>query len=102
MAYSYRLHEQAHEEYIEAYVWYEEKQKGLGERFMNSVGKRLQQISEHPEFYGKKQNTNFREVKVENFPYMIAYEFCKRKQLIHIATIYHGKRNPKRKYRRLK
>jgi hypothetical protein len=49
MAYTYRLHEQAHEEYIEAYGWYEEKQKGLGARFMNSVEKRLRQISEYPE-----------------------------------------------------
>jgi len=41
MAYPFRLHEQAHEEYIEAYVWYEQRQKGLGDGFMNSVEKRL-------------------------------------------------------------
>ena len=29
MPYPYLLHEKAHEEYIEAYEWYEEKQKGL-------------------------------------------------------------------------
>ena len=98
----YRLHEQAYEEYIEAYEWYEQKQKGLGDRFMNSVEKKLQQINEHPEYFGKRQNSNFREAKVENFPYMIVYEFFNRKQLIHIAAIYHSKRNPKRKYRRLK
>jgi plasmid stabilization system protein ParE len=102
MAYTYRLHEQAHEEYIEAYSWYEEKQRGLGARFMNSVEKRLQQISEYPEYFGKRQRSNFREAKVENFPYMIVYEFFKQKQMIHIAAIYHNKRNPKRKYRRLK
>jgi len=50
---------------------------------MDSVEKRLQQISKHPEYYGKKQNSNFREVKVENFPYMIVYEFLKQKGLIH-------------------
>jgi plasmid stabilization system protein ParE len=102
MGYPYRLHEQAHKEYIAAYAWYEEKQKGLGSRFMTSVEKRLQQISNHPEFYSKKQNTDFREVKVENFPYMIVYEFFKRKQLIYVAAIYHSKRNPNRKYRKLK
>ena len=79
MAFQYRLHERAHEEYIEAHRWYEQKQKGLGDRFMNSVEKRLQQISEHPEYYGKRKNTNFREAKVENFPYVIVYEFFKRK-----------------------
>ncbi len=95
MAYPYRFHEQAHEEYIEAYGWYEEKQKGLGDRFMNSIEKRLQQISEHPEYYGRKQNSKFREVKVENFPYTIVYELFKRKQLIHIAAIFHSGRSPK-------
>lgn len=102
MTYSVRLHEQAHEEYIGAYEWYEAKQKGLGDSFMNSVEKRLQQISEHPEYYSKKQSSNFREVKVANFPYMIVYEVFKRKELIHISAIYHSKRNPERKYRRLK
>jgi hypothetical protein len=70
---------------------------------MDSAEKRLQQISEHPEYYGKKQNSSFREVRVENFPYMIVYEFFKQKRLIHIAAIYHSKRNAgRRKYRRLK
>lgn len=69
---------------------------------MNSVEKKLQQISEHPEYYSKKQSSNFRESKVENFPYMIVYEFFKRKELIHIAAIYHRKRAPKRKYRKIK
>lgn len=55
MTYPYRLHEQANDEYINAYEWYEEKQKGLGERFMNSVEKRFCQISEHPEYYSKIQ-----------------------------------------------
>lgn len=102
MEYPYRLHQQAHEEYIQAYEWYELRQKGLGDRFMGYVEKKLQQISEHPEYYGKRQNSRFRETKVDNFPYLIVYEFFKRKQLIHIAAIYHGKRNPRNKYRRMK
>lgn len=101
MPYPFRLHAQAHEEYIEAYEWYELKQPGLGNRFMNCVEKRLQQISEHPEYYGKR-HSHFREAKVENFPYMIVYEFFRRKQQIHIAAIYHSKRNPKKKYRRVR
>jgi len=99
VGYPYWLHELAHEEYIEAYEWYELRQQGLGDRFMNAVEKRLQQISEHPEYFSKRK-ANFREAKVPNFPYMIVFEFLKRKKAIHIAAIYHSKRNPKRKYRR--
>jgi plasmid stabilization system protein ParE len=101
MAYRYRIHELAHEEYISAYEWYQLKQSGLETRFMNCVEKRLQQISEHPEYFSKRQG-NYRIAKVENFPYYIVYEFFKRKLLIHIAAIYHGKRHPKRKFRKIK
>jgi plasmid stabilization system protein ParE len=101
MALPYQLHEKAYHEYIEAYEWYERKQEGLGNRFMNNVEKRIQQISEHPYYYSNKHG-NYREAKVEDFPYLIVYEVFKQKQLIHIAAIYHGKRNPKSKYRRFK
>ena len=101
MSYPYRLHAQAHVEYIEAYEWYELRQPGLGNRFMNAVEKRLKQISQHPEYFGKR-HTHFRETKVENFPYLIVYEFFKRKRLIHIAAIYHSSRSLKGKYRRMR
>ncbi len=101
MAYDLRLHEKAHDEYIAAYEWYEMKQKGLGGRFMACVEKRLNQITEHPEYFGKRQS-QYREAKVENFPYMIVYEIFRRKELVHIAANYHGKRNPRRKFRKIK
>lgn len=76
MAYRYRIHELAHEEYINAYEWYEIKQKGLGYRFLTSIEMRLIQISEHPEYFSEK-HFNYRIAKVENFPYYIVYEFFK-------------------------
>ena len=101
MAYRYRIHELAHEEYINAYEWYEIKQMGLGDRFMKSVELRLVQISEHPEYFSKT-HSNYRIAKVENFPYYIVYEFFKRMRLIHVAAIYHGRRDPKRRFRKIK
>ncbi len=74
MLYRSILHEEAYKDYTEAYEWYELKQKGLGNRFMEYVEKKINQISQHPEYFGKRQY-NFREAKVENFPYMIVYEF---------------------------
>lgn len=99
MGFPYRLHELAHQEFLEACEWYELRQQGLGERFMNAVEKRLSQISEHPEYYNIRK-LNFREAKVPSFPYTIVFEFLKQKKIIHIAAIYHTKRNPRRKYRR--
>ena len=70
MAYRYKLHELAHEEYINAYVWYEIKQNGLGDRFMSSVEACLKQISNHPEYYSKKQG-DYRSVKVKISPLLL-------------------------------
>jgi len=68
MAYPYRLHQQAYEEYIEAYEWYELKQRGLGDRFMSSVEKRLHQISEHPEYYSKSKAAISEKQKLRTSP----------------------------------
>ena len=38
MAFQYKLHQEAHEEYINAYEWYELKQNGLGDKFMQWLG----------------------------------------------------------------
>jgi plasmid stabilization system protein ParE len=101
MAFPYRLHQSAHQEYIDAYEWYELRQKGLGNRFMKSVEECLERISTHPEYFNKRKG-NFRAAKVKGFPYSIVFEFYKLKRLIHIAAIYHSKRSPIKKYRRIK
>ena len=67
---------------------------------MNMVERKLYQISEHPEYYGKRLS-NYREAKVQNFPFVIVYEFFEEKKLIHISAIYHSKRNPNKKYRKI-
>jgi hypothetical protein len=40
MSYICRLHPLIQQDYSEAYVWYEDKQKGLGERFLKAVSKK--------------------------------------------------------------
>jgi plasmid stabilization system protein ParE len=101
MPFSYRLHEEAHQEFIEAYEWYELRQTGLGVRFMERVEDRLLEISDHPEYYGKHHG-NYRQVKVEEFPYVIVYEFLSRKKVINILAIYHVKRRKKGRYRKMR
>ena len=100
MSLNFKYNKITYDEFIEASEWYELKQDGLGEKFIQSVEKRIIQISNHPERYSKKQG-NFRQVKIENFPYSIVYEFFKQKQIIHIAAIYHSNRNPKLRFRKL-
>lgn len=100
MAYTIRLHEKAHEEYIAAYQWYESQQKGLGTRFMTCVENCFSKINTNPELY-TTLHKNFRQVKIQDFPYTVVYEFYPKKKLIHIAAIHHIRKNPKSRLRKI-
>lgn len=99
MAYPSKFHEKAHFDYIEAYEWYELKQPGLGDKFMEATEKQLMRVSEHPEYFSHVYK-NFRHAKIQGFPYIIVYEFFPKRKLSHVAAIHHSKRNPKHKFRR--
>jgi len=100
MSYTYRLHPLIKQDYDDAYGWYEDKQKGLGERFIKAVRKKIEEIVLHPEIYGSKGNKRFREAMVDFFPFLIIYKVNKRKQEIYISSIHHAKKHPRKKYRK--
>jgi plasmid stabilization system protein ParE len=99
MAFQYYVNEQADEEYGQAYEWYELKELGLGEKFMHAVEERLKQIIQSPEYYTILHG-NYRQTKIDGFPYTIVYQFYPKKKAIHIASIHHTKRNPRRRFRK--
>ena len=99
MAYSYKLHELALEEYVVAFEWYENEQQGLGEQFMEAIDKRVKQICENPEFYGYVKGT-YRQASVDDFPCTIVYKFFSKRKFIHISAIHHTSRNPRIKFRK--
>jgi hypothetical protein len=49
MNYTFCFHADIEKDYLEAYTWYEKKQKGLGERFFTMVRMKLEQIGNNPE-----------------------------------------------------
>lgn len=99
MPFAYTIHEQAYHEYIQAYEWYELKQKGLGNKFSAAVEKRLNNISANPEHYSKVRG-NFRQALLPGFPFTIVYEFFPRSGTLYIAAIYHTRRKPSGRYRK--
>lgn len=99
MSYTYRMHPLTQQDYEEAYAWYEDQQKGLGERFIKAVRQKIEAIALHPERYGSRSNKKFREAKVEFFPYLIVYKINKRTKKLYISSIHHTKKHPQKKYR---
>ncbi len=88
----------AQKELDDAYQWYQERQHGLGIRFMNAVDKKLQEIANNPQRYAKR-NGNYRETMVDVFPYTIVYEILEKEKIVFVLHVFHTKRNPKLKYK---
>lgn len=88
----------AQKELDDAYQWYQERQHGLGIRFMNAVDKKLQKIANNPQRYAKR-NGNYRETMVDVFPYTIVYEILEKEKIVFVLHVFHTKRNPKLKYK---
>jgi plasmid stabilization system protein ParE len=101
MSFDIVFHEKAYQEFIDSYMCYEQRQQGLGERFIDEVQLVIDRISEKPELFNKVK-LKYRQAKIKTFPYDIIYEFYPKNKIIHIAAIYHCKRNPKSKFRRRK
>jgi plasmid stabilization system protein ParE len=91
------LLEEATKEFADAAQWYEAKSEGLGGRFIDIIQRKLRLIQQFPERYPKRKK-NFREAVVKTFPYIIIYTFYKTERLIVVNTIFHAKRNPRKKY----
>ncbi len=100
MSYSHLLHPLAYQDFIEAYVWYEEKHKGLGDRFAIAVSEQIINITENPKVYGSKGRNSFREAVMKDFPYVIVYKLSLQKELVVISSIHHAKKHPRKKYRK--
>lgn len=96
MIYKTILQLRAKTELLEAWIWYEEKQAGLGDRFEIEVYKRIENIEQHPERCPER-NQFFREAKIKIFPYLIVYRVEAEEKIILISSIFHTSRNPEMK-----
>src|SRR5690349_7159940 len=97
MKHFFEIKEEASQEAIEAYLYYESKQEGLGERFFKRVEDTYKRIDNHPEGYQKIYKP-FRAAKVRNFPYQIIYEI--EGENIIVYSVFNSYRDPAKKYRK--
>lgn len=81
----------------EAYTFYEEKSPGPGERFLQELIQRYNQIIEHPEYFGFiDEKKIIRDVKLRHFPYLIVYEIDNDKVIVY--SVFNGYKNPDKKF----
>jgi plasmid stabilization system protein ParE len=85
------LTSEAEVEIVDAVVWYEEQQTGLGERFEIEIRKSFNRILENPSTKAKIHGEK-RRVKITHFPYGIYYQLIENDVIVLAVVSY--LRNP--------
>lgn len=91
MPYSIALSEEAEEDILQAYQWYEEQRPGLGDEFADAIETSFTAITDSPEAYSFRKR-NVRGCIVFRFPYLVL--FVVNEQSIEVVSVFHMHRNP--------
>lgn len=97
MIYEAILQPRARIELLNGWIWYEERQVGLGDRFENEVYKRIDKYNNILKDTPSEKNFSVRQ-KIKIFPYLIIYRVAEKEKVILISSIFHTSRNPEAKY----
>lgn len=96
IAWSLSLSSRAEKEIGQAWEWYEDRQYGLGGRFVKEIAELLRRIEQNPTRYPLRYKS-YRETSVPVFPYLIIYRISEKKKTIRIVSVFHTSLNPKKK-----
>ncbi|MFN8282351.1 MAG: type II toxin-antitoxin system RelE/ParE family toxin [Chitinophagales bacterium] len=99
MIYQYVFELRAQEEYETSLEWYLDRSLQAASDFISSIDEALLLICEHPKRW-KNQYKNYYEFGLKKFSFHIIYTIDDKNKRIIIFSVYHHKRNPKRKYNR--
>ncbi len=89
---------EAAEDTIEAYGWYESRQIGLGEEFLNCVDACIESARRSPGMY-PITHESYRRALVRRFPYAIFYEY--EEGAVTVYGVFHTARDPDKWRQRL-
>ena len=97
LVYTSLLSSKAAKEIEDSWNWYEDRQVGLGDRFIKEVIDCINKIVFHPDRYPCRYKS-YRETFINIFPFSIIYRINKKNKTVIIISIFHSSRNPKKKY----
>jgi plasmid stabilization system protein ParE len=83
----------AKEDIRDAALWYDEKQKGLGKRFISQVREKVYFIRQNPQT-GSLRYDNVRTMVLNVFPFMVHYTINEISETIIVSAVLHTSRNP--------
>lgn len=85
------FHRAASAEFIEASVWYENKQAGLARQFISEIDRCVSLASESP-YQFSIVHKDIRRIVVNRFPYGVYFRV--EEQRIIILAVFHSSRSP--------
>ncbi len=101
MAFNLIIKEEAHNDTIDAYNYYENKSVGLGERFLAELEKRYLDLIKHPTHYSfinEDEHLIFRDILIHHFPYVIVFEIIESNVVVY--AVHNTYKNPINKIRK--
>ena len=99
MAYTLLIRDAAVADAKDAYWYYESKQPGLGERFLEELLQRYFDISRHPEYFTFiDEQKIIRDIRLKHFPYLVVYEIIG--DTVVVYSVHNCYRNPDKRFGR--
>lgn len=92
--YSLSITDDAVTEINQAYLWYEDKSNGLGERFLDSLDYCFNSVIKAPKIFQKIYKKQ-RQAIVHNFPYVVIYEIIETEIVVY--AVFNTHLNPNKK-----
>lgn len=90
----------ASEDTNDAYTFYEDQQRGLGDRFLDELMHFYKKLKHHPAYYSfVSAEKTIRALALKIFPYKIIYEI--NDDEVYIFAIHHFRQNPDHFLKRL-
>lgn len=96
MKYSLAIKESARKGAVDAFLYYENQQANLGDRFLDKMELLLNNITKQPKLYSEKYK-QFRQALIKPFPYLIIFEIIEETIVVH--KVIYAKRNPNKLYK---
>jgi len=94
MSYNVLIRDEAYAEALEAYLFYEDKQDGLGEKFLGSLQNIYERLALTPNYYSvlvSDRKRILRDIKLKDSPYIVIFEIADVNVIVYAVHNTHKK-----------
>ena len=99
MNYKHIFEPAALDEYSAALEWYYERSENAAMNFVKEVKDKIKEVCSDPLRY-RNTYKQFREKSLKKYPFCIVYLVDEVEKVVVISSVYHHKRNPRKKFRK--